>query len=227
MHVYTKSKYNNLKYKFKNAETIEKNFSQSYQDIFVLTMTNGKKNGYFLEIGAGDSISINNTYLLEKEFAWQGVSIDIEKNSEKSYFNRDKTKFILQDALTIDYDKILNNNFSGNVIDYLQIDIEPQWNSLNCLKLIPFDKWQFSVITFETDLYDPKISKKKSLENREESRDFFKNKGYDLIVGNVCNLSETDPFEDWYVNSNLISKEIINFFESSTEFNKPGENFFY
>ena len=48
-------------------ETIEKNFSQAFQDLFVLTMLNGKKNGIFIEIGAYNGQEISNTFLLEKK----------------------------------------------------------------------------------------------------------------------------------------------------------------
>jgi FkbM family methyltransferase len=47
--------------------------SQIRQDLFVLAATNFKENGYFVEFGATDGISLNNTYLLEKNFSWTGI----------------------------------------------------------------------------------------------------------------------------------------------------------
>lgn len=226
MILYDKKKYDNLIFKFNESEKIEQNYSQAYQDIFVLTMLDGKRNGTFLEIGASHESINSNTYLLEKNFNWGGVSIDIDTNSKKSFVNRKNTNFILENALNINYVEVIKKYYSNNIIDYLQIDIEPQKQTLNCLKLIPFDEYQFSVITFETDLYDPKISKEESLKNQEESRSFLKNKGYELIIGNICNISESDPFEDWYINPLLISKEIINLFKSIPNFNKQPEHFF-
>jgi len=55
--------------------------SQARQDKFVYTILYnllGKQDaGYYLEIGAGEPIYINNTYVLEKNCGWQGLSIDI------------------------------------------------------------------------------------------------------------------------------------------------------
>lgn len=63
-------------------KTLDKNiksFAQIKQDLFVLTMLNYKKDGFFIEIGAGDGINFSNTYLLEKDFSWSGILIEPNK----------------------------------------------------------------------------------------------------------------------------------------------------
>ncbi len=47
--------------------------SQIRQDLFVLNELNYKENGFFVEFGATNGIDLNNTYLLEKDFAWKGI----------------------------------------------------------------------------------------------------------------------------------------------------------
>lgn len=47
--------------------------SQLGQDKWVLEMTNNKTNGYFVEFGATDGISLSNTYVLEKSYGWDGI----------------------------------------------------------------------------------------------------------------------------------------------------------
>ena len=74
---YFRKNYENLKTKFTGAENIENNWSQSMQDIFVLSMLDGKKNGVYVEIGADQPRVINNTYLLENNFDWSGVSLNL------------------------------------------------------------------------------------------------------------------------------------------------------
>jgi len=47
--------------------------SQLYQDMFVLYMLHNKNNGFFVEFGATDGISLSNTYILETRFNWRGI----------------------------------------------------------------------------------------------------------------------------------------------------------
>lgn len=225
MILYDNSKIDKLKLKFNGAEKIIKNYSQAYQDMFVLSMLNGKVDGTFLEIGAYDPIFVSNTYLLEKEFGWKGISVDIEPSIKGKFESSRISTFHLQDALTINYDELLTKHNFPNQIDYLQLDIEPQKNTLNCLKLMPLNKYRFSVITYETDFYDPAVTKEESLKNREESREILKSHGYELVVGNVCNVSSNDPFEDWWVDPNVISKDVIEKFKESSEYNNTSESY--
>jgi hypothetical protein len=223
---YSNNQLDQLRYKFKGATEIRKNYAQAYQDMFVLSMLNGKKNGTFLEIGAFEAVFISNTYLLESEFSWKGISVDVEASAEESFRKKGRTsQFILQDALTIDYEKVFKQNGFGRQIDYLQLDIEPQAQTLRCLKKVPLDKYRFSVITYETDYCDPTVNRRESKKNRDESRKVLSSYGYEMIVGNICNTSRDDPFEDWYVDPKVIDKKIIKLFKASPEYNNTAENY--
>ena len=50
-----------------------RSYSQLGQDLTVLKFYNDKRDGYFIELGASDGITLSNTYLLEKEFGWKGI----------------------------------------------------------------------------------------------------------------------------------------------------------
>jgi FkbM family methyltransferase len=50
-----------------------KSKAQLNQDLIVLLETDFKKAGYFVEFGATNGISLSNSFLLEKEFGWQGI----------------------------------------------------------------------------------------------------------------------------------------------------------
>ena len=47
--------------------------SQLFQDLFVLIITKGKRNGFFVEFGAANGKYLSNTYMLEKHFGWTGI----------------------------------------------------------------------------------------------------------------------------------------------------------
>ena len=51
-------------------------YSQLGQDLDVIKHYNFKENGFFVEIGANDGISLSNTYLLEKKYNWKGLCIE-------------------------------------------------------------------------------------------------------------------------------------------------------
>lgn len=53
--------------------------SQIGQDLFALIANEFKTNGYFLEIGASNGISLSNTYLLEKQLGWSGLLVEPAK----------------------------------------------------------------------------------------------------------------------------------------------------
>lgn len=52
-------------------------YSQLKQDLTVISFFNNKKSLFFLEIGANDGITLSNTYLLEKKFAWDGICSEV------------------------------------------------------------------------------------------------------------------------------------------------------
>jgi hypothetical protein len=201
---YNKNLKNKLKLTFDGLDSIEHNHSQVYQDMFVLTALNGKRDGTYLEIGSSEPFKNNNTALLEKRFGWTGIGIEYNENFVKQYKENRTNPVLCVDALILDYTKLLNKQFSDSkVIDYLQLDIEPPRNTFQALLSIPFDKYKFAVITYEHDYY---VDITKSY--RDKSRDYLESMGYQLVVSNVS-PDENSPFEDWWIHPDLVDKEII------------------
>ena len=55
----------------------QKYFSQYKQDKFLSErIFQNKRNGYYVDVGAHDGISLSNTYFFEKELGWNGVCIE-------------------------------------------------------------------------------------------------------------------------------------------------------
>lgn len=203
LNLYYDSSHENLKIKFDGSDLIKRNHSEAFQDMFVLTALGGKMNGSYLEIGAGCPVFGNNTYLLESEFDWSGISIDIVPDTVDTFNLNRKNKAILADALEVNYEELLNKNNLPNSIDYLQLDCDTPEVTYNILLRIPFDVYKFGVITFEHDSYaDP------SSPFKRKSRKYLKKLGYVLVVSNVSPRGD-NPFEDWWIHPDIVDVDVL------------------
>jgi hypothetical protein len=206
---YYGSMYERLRIKFDGSRTIEQNYSQAYQDMFVLSILNGKRDGVFFEIGCGDPVHGNNTKLLE-EWGWKGTSIDLDPNMTAKFSKERRSFVITGDATRLDYDALIDKDY-----DYLQIDIDPALNSLNALLRIPFEKHRFAVVTFEHDDYcSPGI--------KERSRQYLQSHGYVLVIGDVA-PDHYNSFEDWWVHPALVDPKNVEKMRDSRECTKKAD----
>ena len=196
---YFKSDLDKLRHTF--PEDIENNYSQAFQDMFALSILNGKRDGTYVEIGGDHAVIISNTYLLETQFGWNGVSFEIDQSKVDGYNSLRENKCVCSDATTFDYKTLFEERNFPKQIDYLQVDIEPAWQTLNALKALPLDDYRFSVITYETDVY------KDGPDAGEEAMEILLSKGYQLVVRNVAN--QNNPYEDWYVDPTAVDSKII------------------
>jgi hypothetical protein len=193
----------NLKIQFEGVETLQQNYSNLNQDMFVLSVLNGKSNGTYLEIGAELPIVGNNTYIFEKKYGWRGVSVELLEKYV-SMWKTDRTNPLYhQDALTTNYTQLLEENNIGPIVDYLSCDIEPQENTLAALMKIDHSKIRFRVITFEHDCYNggqgPRV--------REDSRAFLLSLGYEMVIGDASHAG--NKVEDWWVAPELVDLDIV------------------
>jgi len=190
--VYTKSDYSNFKLKFDGLENIEKNYSQVFQDLFVLHALKGKREGFYIEVGGGKPYHGNNTALL-KDYGWEGITFEINESLINQWeTERPSDKVFSTDATTINWVSFLKENEYPTTIDYLQLDIDPASNTYKVLENIDFDKLKFNVITYEHDAYDDNEI------YRKKSRKLLQEADYVLIAGNIS-PDENSAFEDWYV----------------------------
>jgi FkbM family methyltransferase len=57
-----------------------KSFSQMSQDLWVLYRTSSRTKGFFVEVGSCHPTDLNNTFLLESTYAWDGILIEPNPN---------------------------------------------------------------------------------------------------------------------------------------------------
>jgi hypothetical protein len=185
---------------FPGIEEVQINFSQLHQDMFVLCLLDGKRGGSYLEIGAHEPVFISNTYLLESTFGWRGVAIELDADMVSRHGARRRNPCRREDALTVDYEALLESAGLPPVIDYLSIDVDPPAVTLAALKRIPHQRYNFRVITFEHD-----YTAGGTIE-RIESRKYLRSLGYQPIVTDVA--WKDWIVEDWWAHPDLVDPGI-------------------
>ena len=197
---YTIKDHHRLRHQFSQSERVRRNWSQSMQDMFVLSMLDGKKNGVYVEIGADQPRVISNTYLLENNFDWSGVSFELDAD-KVTYFNSiRKNKCFCEDATSYDYKSLFEERNYPKQIDYLQLDIDPAEGTLRALKVLPLNDYRFSVITYETDVYSS------GADIQDEQIEILESHGYQLVAKNV--KCEGNPYEDWWIDPAIVSEDV-------------------
>ena len=182
---------------------------QAEQDKFVLNILKNKKKGFFLEIGSNHPVNINNSYILENEYEWNGIMVEYSNQWLDDYKKcRPNSIHVINDATKIDYKNLFEMNNVPLNIDYLQIDLHvDNGSTLNTLKKLNFevmDKYKFATITFEHDIYNTNY-----LNTRLASRKIFEDRGYVRVFSDINN-NGSNPYEDWYIHPGLVDNELVN-----------------
>jgi len=177
--------------------------SQASQDKFVCHVHKFKRNGFYIDVGAGDPKNISNTFALESELGWGGILIDY--NNVNYAPLRPNSVGINADATSLDYAQLFKTQDVPPRVDFLSFDLEVDNNStLVALKKFSTEimsEYRFSCITFEHDVY-----RGNKYNTRSESRKIFEAHGYFRVFSDVCNSS---PYEDWYVDPDFVDMNYI------------------
>lgn len=117
-------------------------YSQLGQDIWILENTNYMTNGFFIDIGAYDGITISNTYLLEKQFNWNGICVEPSSAFNQLKINRQS---ILENICIysksntfVEFHETLNNLELSGIKNSFKPDDHEQYrsNNYNVYKII-------------------------------------------------------------------------------------------
>jgi len=182
-------------------------YSQAGQDLFVLEVLGHKSQGTYLEIGSGDPVAFNNTYLMESEYGWKGISVDVDPECVDLFRKTRLNPVFHSNALSLDYCEAYRRHGMSRHVDYLSVDVES--DSFDALCKIDLSKHTFSVITFEHNLYTG------SETIRRRSRKLLLGYGYTLVAEDVMNRGR--PFEDWYVDVQNVDSKWQRFYSEQRE----------
>lgn len=180
------------------------------QSVFVGKVLKSKKNGFFVDLGAGDPVSYNNTVTLENIFGWKGLLIENGSDGEgiaHAYDHyRKNSSYALGDTTTMDYASVFVKNAVPKNVDYLSVNLTvsdgTEIKSLEKLSEV-FDKYKFATVTFKHDFYNGD-----HFNTLEQSRQIFNAAGYKLVFPDVSN--DGNQFNDWYVYPALVDMNYVN-----------------
>lgn len=165
--------------------------SQAGQESFVLHVLGAKKFGSYLEIGAGHPIHGSNTLILEREFGWRGISIDVSSSFSDTWKSCRNNSLVIMDALDLQPRDLAT--FLEPHIDYLQIDVNNAETCRRILSKLLSHNFTFSILTLEHDSYVNAANCKAKFAIRE----LLEDNGYSLIAEDVRHRWRA--YEDWYV----------------------------
>lgn len=177
-----------------------KSYSQGGQDLFAVMMTEGMRDGFFLDIGCNNPVAINNTYLLESEFGWTGILVDLLAGCETR-----KGKFFQCDASNPTSELKAAYEQMPSIVDFLSLDIdEATWTAF--CQLPQSKRYRVSCIEHDTYCRGP--------ETRDKIRSAMFAMGYSLVGMDVSvrfpdSSSPLGSWEDWWCDPKLVKPELI------------------
>ena len=173
-------------------------YSEAGQDIFALNLIG--KNGTYLEVGGFKPKLDSNTYILETQNNWRGITIEFKKELQSlwSSCKERKNRIYYEDALKFDYKTALEENNLPLHLNYLSCDIDPRDKTFEALKKILKEGLSFDFISFEHDDYTSDESYHKL------ASEYLIPKGYKIAVNNIYPKNKKNKiFETWFVNSKI------------------------
>lgn len=185
--------------------------SQAMQDAFAMLCTGRKRNGTYVDLGAGHYSRGSNTFRLEVEFGWSGIAAEKDVELAAEFLSKRTGNNFFYDALDPNLPGAIRALAgSEGIIDFLSLDLEPPELTLSCLVGLPLEDVRFAVICCEHDVYRRPRSIKNAM------RGILEGYGYVRVVEDVRMLAKIPsndgkeiwhlvPVEDWWVHPSIIN----------------------
>lgn len=200
--------------------------SQLLQDVFVANYT-GKKNGFFVEIGATNGVDLSNTHLLEYHLNWKGILVEPARIWHKD--------LSLNRNVIIDTKALYSS--SGERLEFIESTIPTLSGLKKFLKSSPKNKSYYIETISLGDLlklYDaPRLIDYLSIDTEGSEYEILKvfnfneyqfnvitiehnyslnrNKILDLMISNgyLHVLNEISDYEFWFIKKDFLTQENI------------------
>lgn len=205
-------------------------YSQVGQDKWVCEYFKYKRDGFFLDIGAADGITISNTYYLEKELGWKGICIEALKSNydklinnrnticeHKAVYHKKKTIYFLGDGndglggYIAGPDKYTEMVDAVRIEDILKehnapktidyISLDIEGKEVQALMGFPFDEYEVILWTIEHNLHGGFTGQLL----KQGIKEIMIKNGYAILKENVGTAPQY-PMEDWYINTKYLNK---------------------
>ena len=157
--------------------------SEFKQDEIADKFLKGKRNGFFVDIGASYHDKWNNSYFFEKERDYRGIAVELNTDFVAPWVeHRPNTVMYNEDATKVDYAKVLEDNNAPDFIDFLSIDIDPNTATWESLLKVMDTKYTFGVIAVEVDHGGDLYNDPERFSVRDPSRAYLVLRGYVLAA---------------------------------------------
>ncbi len=210
----------------------EKSFSQISQDLWVLYRTGQKMNGFFVEVGSCHPTNLNNTYLLEASYKWNGVLIEPNPGMAE-LLRTQRTSTVLEFAVAegeyIELALAQNPEFSstvaqlshnkhklheptGEIILAKCSTLTELLTRVNCPKTFDFLSLDieggelYALTSLDFSRFRPNLIavEHNFTESRKQISDYLKENGYALDP-----LSSSTVWDDWYIDRRLLDSQKV------------------
>jgi hypothetical protein len=179
--------------------------SSSRFDEFTARLLSFKKEGTYVDIGSQHSMLHNNSYFLSTQLDWRGICIDQDPGWDDSYKERKHCTYINKDATKLDYKQTFIDYNMPNSIDCLSLDVDVL--DFVVAQMLPHNDFKFKIIGIEHDYYQH------GDKYRAPQRELLIGLGYVLACADIYVRHpdlENCSYEDWYLDPNYFSQDIIN-----------------
>lgn len=196
---------------------INKSYSQGGEDLILAKLLKFKSKGFFIDVGANDPISLNNTYLFYK-MGWRGINFEPipelavnfkNKRNEDTVINKAMSNFVGETDFCVGIDEynvnssLLNMELPKQQMIKVTVDkLENVLDKLNISKIdfisIDTEGTELDVLEgLNLDKYKPQfilVEYNTAAKGNERLQPYLLSKGYQPIFINTWNIIFSQDF---------------------------------